>query len=193
MKPSKRGSKGDADLFRSRLDQMINLRHELVRLAGLIDWEFFDQRFEPLYAEGGRPGVPTRLMVALHLLKHIDNLSDEGVCERWIENPYFQFFSGETFFQHALPVDRSSMTRWRQRIGAAELAALVQESLAAAHRSGALRPKDLERITAGATVQPKAVTFPTDAKLMHKARERLVRLAKEWGIGLRQSYERVGT
>src|SRR5271157_2730524 len=113
-------------------------------------------------------------MVALHLLKHIDNLSDEVACERWIENPYFQFFSGETFFQHALPVDRSSMTRWRQRIGAAELAALAQESLAAAHRGGALRPKDLERITAGAT------------------RERLVQLAKEWGIGLRQSYERVG-
>ena len=62
------------------------------------------------------------------------------VCERWIENPYFQFFSGETFFQHALPVDRSSITRWRQRIGAAELAALAHESPAAAHRSGA-KPK----------------------------------------------------
>ncbi len=131
-------------------------------------------------------------MVALHLLKHIHNLSDEGVWERWIENPYFQFFSGETFFQHAPPVDRSSMTRWRQRIGAAELAALAQESLAAAQRGGALRPEDLERITVDATVQPKAVAFPTDAKPMHKARERRVRLAKEWGIGLRQSYERVG-
>jgi transposase, IS5 family len=87
-----------APLFRSRLDQMINLRQELARLAGLIDWEFFDQQFEPLHAEGGRPGVPTRLMVALHPLKRIHNRSDEGVCERWIENPYFQFFSGETFF-----------------------------------------------------------------------------------------------
>lgn len=192
MKPSKRGSRGDADLFRSRLDQMINMGHELVRLAGLIDWGFFDQRFEPLYAEKGRPGVPTRLMVGLHLLKHIHNLSDEVVCERWVENPYFQFFCGETFFQHSLPVDRSSMTRWRQRIGADDLAGLVQESLAAAHRGGALRPKDLERITVDTTVQPKAVSFPTDAKLMHKARERLVRLAKEWGVTLRQSYERVG-
>jgi IS5 family transposase len=192
MKPSKRGSKDDADLFRSRLEQMINMRHELVRLAGLIDWGFFDERFEPLYAENGRPGVPTRLMVGLHLLKHIHNLSDELVCERWIENPYFQFFCGETFFQHTLPVDRSSMTRWRQRTGADALAALVQESLAAAHRGGALRPKDLERITVDTTVQPKAVSFPTDAKLMAKARERLVRLAKEWGVELRQSYARVG-
>ncbi len=125
-------------------------------------------------------------------LKHIHNLADEVVCERWIKNPYFQHFCGETFFQQTLPVDRSSMTRWRQRIGADELAALVQESLAAAHRGGALRPQDLERITVDTTVQPKAVTFPTDAKLMHKARERLVRLAKEWGIELRQSYARVG-
>ncbi len=42
------------------------------------------------------------------------------------------------------------------------------------------------------TVQPKAVAFPTDAKLMHKAREMLVRLAGEWGVALRQSYARVG-
>ena len=192
MKPSKRGSGGEADLFRSRLEQMINMRHELVRLAGLIDWGFFDQRFEPLYAETGRPGDPTRLMVGLHLLKHIHNLSDEVMCDRWVENPYFQFFCGETFFQHALPVDRSSMTRWRQRVGADELAALVQESLAAAHRGGAVKPEAFERITVDTTVQPKAVAFPTDARLMHKARERLVRLAKEWGVELRQSYARVG-
>lgn len=193
MKPSyQRGSRADADLFRSRLDQMIDMRHELVRLAKLVDWGFFDERFEPLYAETGRPGVPTRLMVGLHLLKHMHGLSDEAVCDRWVENPYFQFFCGETFFQHALPVDRSSMTRWRQRIGADALSALVQESLAAAHRGGALKPEHLERITVDTTVQPKAVAFPTDAKLMHKAREMLVRLAAEWGVRLRQSYTRVG-
>lgn len=190
--PFQRGSKADADLFRSRLEQIINMRHELVRLTGLVDWGFFDQRFAPLYSEAGRPGVPTRLMVGLHLLKHMHGLSDEAVCERWIADPYFQFFCGEAFFLHALPIDRSSMTRWRQRIGADELAALVQESLAAAHRGGALNPEHLERITVDTTVQPKAVAFPTDAKLMHKARERLVRMAGEWGVPLRQSYRRVG-
>lgn len=190
--PVQRGSKADADLFRSCLEQIINMRHELVRLAGLVDWGFFDRRFSALYAETGRPGVPTRLMVGLHLLKHMHGLSDEGVCERWVSDPYFQFFCGETFFQHVLPVDRSSMTRWRQRVGADELAALVQESLAAAHRGGALKPEHLERITVDTTVQPKAVAFPTDAKLMHKAREMLVRLAGEWGVQLRQSYRRVG-
>ena len=124
--PAARGSREDADLFRSRLEQIINMRHELVRLAGLVDWRFFDGRFSASYAETGRPGVATRLMVGLHLLKHMYGLSDEGVCERWVSDPYFQFFCGETFFQHDLPIDRSSMTRWRQRIGADELSALVQ-------------------------------------------------------------------
>jgi IS5 family transposase len=192
MKPRHRAPQSDADLFRSRLDQIINLRHELVRLAALVDWRFFDERFEPLYAGTGRPGVPTRLMVGLHLLKHLHGLSDEAVCERWVCDPYFQHFCGQTFFQHALRVDRSSMPRWRQRIGAADLAALLQESLAAAHRGGALAPQDMERVTVDTTVQPKAVTFPTDAKLMHRAREKLVALAREWGVQLRQTYVRVG-
>jgi transposase, IS5 family len=192
MRPEKRVPKADADLFRARLDQIINTHHELLKLAALIDWDFFDQRFSPLYSETGRPGVATRLMVGLHLLKHIHGLSDEAVCARWVENPYFQAFCGETFFQHRLVIDRSSMTNWRKRIGADELTALVQESLAAAHRGDALKPDDLKRITVDTTVQPKAVAFPTDAKLMHKAREMLVDLAAKQGVTLRQSYRRVG-
>ncbi len=86
--PFQRGSQADADLFRSRLEQIINMRHELVRLAGLVDWSFFDTRFQSLYAEAGRPGVPTRLMVGLHLLKHMHGLSDEAVCERWVPKVY---------------------------------------------------------------------------------------------------------
>ncbi len=92
MKPRKRGSTGDADLFRSRLDQMINLRHELVRLGGLIDREFFDQRFERLYAEGGRRGVPTRLMVALHLLRKsrtLENRDQRLWRDLRARDPYF--------------------------------------------------------------------------------------------------------
>src|ERR1700756_3591959 len=192
MRPGKQGSNADAALSRARLDQIINMRHELVRLAGLIDWRFFEQRFEPLYSEVGRPGIPTRMMVGLHLLKHMFNLSDELVCERWVNDPYFQYFCGEIFFQHVLPIDRSSMTTWRQRIGADELAALVQESLASAHRGKALKPDDLKRIIVDTTVQPKAMAFPTDAKLMHKAREMLVKLAGKCGVALRQSYRRLG-
>ena len=192
MKPSRKVSSGIEDLFRSRFENIINLRHELVVLGGRIAWTFFDETYEALYSEEGRPGVPTRLMVGLHILKHMFDLSDEEVCERWVYDPYFQCFCGEEYFQHELPMERSSMTRWRDRIGPEGLEKVFQESLAVAHRVGALREKDLERVTVDTTVQEKAIAFPTAAKLMQRARERLVRLAREHGIALRQSYTRLG-
>ncbi|NRP75807.1 hypothetical protein ILFOPFJJ_06730 [Ensifer psoraleae] len=109
-----------------------------------------------------------------------------------MENPYFQYLCGEEFFRHDLPFDRSSMTRWRGRMGEARLTALLQESLAVAVKSGAMQPQDTRRVIVDSTVQPKNVMFPTDAKLIHRARERLVRLAKKTGVTLRQTYLRVG-
>jgi len=106
--------------------------------------------------------------------------------------PVLQYFCGEEFFQHALVFDRSSLTRWRQRMGEEKLQALLQESLAVATRTEAMKPSDLARVVIDTTVQPKAVMFPTDAKLLNRARERLVRLAKKLGVSLRQSYRRVG-
>ncbi len=187
MKPSRKVSSGIEDLFRSRFENIINLRHELVVLGGRIAWTFFDETYEALYSEEG-----PRLMVGLHILKHMFDLSDEEVCERWVYDPYFQCFCGEEYFQHELPMERSSMTRWRDRIGPEGLEKVFQESLAVAHRVGALREKDLERVTVDTTVQEKAIAFPTAAKLMQRARERLVRLAREHGIALRQSYTRLG-
>jgi IS5 family transposase len=117
-------------------------------------------------------------------------LSDEELTARWVENPYFQLFCGEEFFQHKAPFDRSSLTRWRKRMGEEKLMALLQESLAVAARTGAARPSDFTRVILGSsprtdtTVQPKAVAHPTDAKLMHQPRERLIRLAKKTGVTL---------
>ena len=113
MRPKEPPATTPDDLFRARLRNIINPRHELVRLAQLIDWRMFETAFGPLYAEVGRPGLPTRLLVGLHLLKHIYNLSDEAVCAGWVENPYYQHFCGLDYFRHELPIDRSSMTRWR--------------------------------------------------------------------------------
>jgi IS5 family transposase len=126
------------------------------------------------------------------VLKHSFNLSDEVLCERWVENPYYQLFCGEEFFRHDLPFERTSMTRWRQRMGEGRIVALLQESLNVATRTGAAKPSDFTKIIVDTTVQPKAVAFPTDAKLMHRAREKLVSLAKQHGVALRQSYQRVG-
>jgi hypothetical protein len=165
----------------------------LAKLARAIDWSFLEGEFGAVYADKpGHPPLPTRLMAGLAILKHMYDLSDEAMCDRWIENPYFQFFCGEEFFQHRLLFDRSSLTRWRQRMGEEKLIALLQESLAVATRTEAMRPKDLARVIIDTTVQPKAVMFPTDAKLINRAREIMVRLAKRHGIVLRQSYARVG-
>ena len=193
MRPRERRESGDQDLFRSRLDQIIDMEHALTKLARSIDWRFLDEKFGAVYKDGpGQPPLPTRLMAGLAILKHTYDLSDEVVCELWIENPYYQYFCGEEFFQHRLPLDRSSMTNWRQRMGEERLQALLQESLAVATRSGALKPRDLARVIVDTTVQPKNITFPTDAKLLHRAREKLVKLAKKLGVELRQSYARVG-
>jgi transposase, IS5 family len=180
------------DLLRPGLEDIINLGHALVRLAREIDWQFLDGRFSSVCTpREGRPPLPTRLVAGLFILKHMHNLSDEVLCERWLENPYYQFFCGELSFCHALPFDRSSLTHWRQRLGEEQLAALVQESLSVAHKTGALATRDLERVVVDTTVQPKAIAHPTDARLCHRALEKLVDLAKRNNVVLRQSYVRV--
>lgn len=192
-RPREKRETGEQDLFRSRLDQIINMKHELVRLAQAIDWPVLEERFGAVYSDGpGMPPLPTRLMAGLAILKHTFNLSDEVLCERWVENPYFQYLTGETFFCHTLPFDRSSMTRWRSRMGEERIMVLLQESLSLAVKTGAMKPADTRQVIVDTTVQPKNVMFPTDAKLIHRARERLVRLAKRTGLHLRQSYVRVG-
>jgi len=193
MRPRERRETGKQDLFRSRLDQIIDLDHALAKLARTIDWSFLEERFGAVYTDGpGQPPLPTRLMAGLAILKHTFDLSDEVLCARWVENPYYQYLCGEEFFQHRLIFDRSSLTRWRQRMGEEKLLSLVQESLAVATKSGAMKPSELSRVIVDTTVQPKNVMFPTDAKLLNRAREILVRLAKKRGVGLRQSYARVG-
>ena len=193
MRPKERHDTGQTDLLRSRLDAIIDVGHPLVKLARTIDWSFLEQRFGEVYQDKpGRPPLPTRLMAGLAILKYTYDLSDEALCERWVENPYYQFFCGEEFFQHRLVFDRSSLTRWRQRMGEEKLQALLQESLSVAAKTEAIKPSDLNRVIVDTTVQPKNVMFPTDARLLNRAREILVRLAKGAGIKLRQSYGRVG-
>src|SRR5882672_8695710 len=177
MRPKERREGGQVDLFRSRLDQILDLEHALVKLARSIDWRFLETKFGAVYDDDpGRPPLPTRLMAGLAILKSTHNLSDEMLCERWVENPYYQFFCGEEFFQHRLPFERSSLTRWRQRMGEERLQALLQESLAVATKTEAIKPSDLNRVIVDTTVQPKNVMFPTDARLLNRAREILVRL-----------------
>ena len=193
MKPQPPQDQDQAELFRNRLGNQINMAHELVRLSDLIDWHVFDARFGQLYhADKGCPGKPTRLMVGLLYLKHVYQMSDELLVERWLENPYWQYFCGESYFQTQWPIDPSSLTRYRQRIGEQGCQWLLQQTIAAGVSSGAVRESHLKRVTVDTTVQEKAVSFPTDTKLLNRSRQRLVRLCHQHGVQWRQSDARVG-
>jgi transposase, IS5 family len=181
------------DLFRSRLSTQLNPKHPLFILTGLIDWKSLEAYFEPLYqAELGHPPRPIRLMVGLTMLQHMEGLSDEQIVEKWVENPYFQYFCGYDHFQWQMPIDPSSLTRWRQRIGEKGMERILSESIKTAIHSGAVCQASLKQTIADTTVQEKAITHPTDSKLLNRARQKLVSLAKKHGISLRQSYTRVG-
>lgn len=193
MRPKSEPRYPQRELFQSELEQIIDTRHPLVQLGKLIDWASFEEVLGATYhPTHGAPGVPTRLLVALHYLKYQHDLSDELVLAHWLENPYWQHFSGERYFQHRLPIDASSMTRWRQRLGEAGAEQMLRETIAAGIKMGSIRPAQLKRINVDTTVQTKAVRYPTDARLYHRCRERLVKAARREGAVIKQSYRHVG-
>lgn len=177
------------ELFGARLSELLNPDHPLYVLAERIDWSQFDAAIDACYAdEIGRPGVNTRLMVGLLYLKHAFDESDESLVARWVENPYWQFFCGMSYMQHELPIDPSSLSRWRKRVGAERLERLLEVTIRTALAMKALRPQELQKVNVDTTVQEKAIAFPTDARLYHKMRLALVRRARSLGIALRQNY-----
>lgn len=192
MKP--RTTTQDAlELFRSRLDQLLNLEHPLVKLSARIDWSALDAAFAGCYApDNGAPAKATRLMVGLHYLKHAFDESDESVVARWVENPYWQFLCGETHLQHECPIHPTSLTKWRQRVGVERLNQLLKHTIEVAVKQRHLPEHELRHVNVDTTVQEKNITHPTDSKLLLRAIVHLVRAAKERGIVLRQSYVRVG-
>lgn len=193
MKPSKCPIEDpQSELFRSELKQILSMDHAMVKLAHQVNWDRFDEAFGATYSdENGRPGNSTRLMVSLHYLKYTFNLSDEGVISSWLENPYWQYLSGMKYFCHKAPLDSSSMTRWRKRIGESGAEELLSETLAAGLRMKAIKRSELKRVNVDTTVQEKNIRFPTDARLYDRAREHLVKAASKRGIVLRQKYNRV--
>ena len=180
-------------LFSARLEQILSHNHPLYKLADAIDWSEFDKDFGKLYDPGqGRPAKPIRLMVGLHYLKHTYDLSDEDVVARWVENPYWQYFCGCSHFQHEFPIDPSLMTKWRNKVKAEGIEKLLEVTIKTGLNTTMVKRTELKRLSVDTTVQEKAITFPTDAKLYQRMRERLVSKARDCGIELRQSYLRKG-
>lgn len=95
MGPKPVEERSDHDLFCTELVNLIDQWHELAGLADLIDWPAFALHWGAQFeSTTGRPALPTRLMASLLYLKRVYALSDEDVIERWVENPYWQHFSG---------------------------------------------------------------------------------------------------
>lgn len=181
-----------AELFRPRLDEQLNMKHPLVRLAGLIDWTEIERTFAVSFTSGrGRPALPARLVAGLLYLQHTFDASDEAVVNTWVENPYWQFFCGETYLQTELPIDPSSLTRWRKRIGEEGVETLLAASIEAARRGGVIQKASTQQVIVDTTVMPKAIAHPTDSRLLDKSRQHLVKAAQEHGLQLRQNYNRV--
>lgn len=179
----------EIDLFRQELVNLVDLRHALCVLAGKIDWKALQSKFGSLYATGvGRPGHPIRLMVGLQLLKFIRDVSDEEVVAAWPENPYWQYFCGEQYFRHETPIDPSLMTLFRNRIGAEGCEFILGLSVQTGLATKTIAAASLAVVNVDTTVQDKAVAFPTDARLLNKARIAVVKLATQCGIQLRQPY-----
>ncbi|MDR0305356.1 MAG: IS5 family transposase [Chitinispirillales bacterium] len=169
----------------STLDELLNPKHPLFALGNRIDWSEFDSCFKDYYSTKGRPAKPIRLMVSLLLLKQMYDLSDEGVVEQWVQNPYFQYFSGENVFQWVFPCAPSDLVHFRKRIGESGVQKILKVSIDihgnAAHE---------QTVIADTTVQEKNITFPTDIKLHSKIINKCNEMAEKEHIILRQSYKR---
>jgi IS5 family transposase len=165
------------------LSEMLDPKHSLYKLANSFPWEKLDEEFKDLYSHTGRPSKPTRLMISLLLLKQMYDLSDESVVNQWVQNPYYQYFSGFDEFQWGLPCEPSDLVHFRKRIG--ELG--CEKIFAATVEMHGDKAKE-SVIIADTTVQEKNITFPTDTKLHMKVIEYCWKIADKEQIVLRQRY-----
>lgn len=174
------------------ITDIIDLKHPLVQLSNSIDWESIEKELEVAYpSTTGHPAKSIRLMVGLHYLRYMFDLSDESIVWAYIENPYYQYFCGEKVFKHTFPIDRSSMSRFRQRLKKKKLYKLLQETIKSGFKTKIIKPKSIQKCVIDSTVQEKNIAYPTDARLYYKAIIKLSKLSKELGISLRQSYIRI--
>ena len=173
------------NIFDTPLERFINLEHELCILSTQIDWDSIEKDFSVYYSEIGRPSVPIRRMIGLLLLKHIYNLSDEAIVDRWIENPYWQYFSGEKVFQIQKPFDPTEFIHFRNRIGKEGAEKLLKVSIQLFGKEA-----QEKEVLIDSTVQEKNITYPTDAKQHKRIIEKVNKIARQEGIILRQTYTR---
>ena len=176
------------EIFKTVLTSFIHPEHELCLLAKKIDWKGLEDEFAPLYGKVGRPSVPIRTIVGLLLLKQMYNLGDETVVERYLENPYWQHFCGEVYFQYKLPFDPSDFVHFRKRIGEEGMKKIFRQSIDLFDAD--MIRREVKEVRVDTTVQEKNITFPTDRKLTEKVIEHCKRIAKKEDIKLTRTFGR---
>lgn len=192
MKPKTPQTPSNRDMFRPLLVDIINPQHELVLLERVVDWGYFEREWSAFFTSStGRPATSPRLIAGLFYLQHMYGHSDETVLTMFLQSPYYQHFCGRTYFEHQLPIDPSSLVRWRKRVGEAGMEEMLLKSIEAAVSVDLVKPQSFTQVIVDTTVMEKAITYPTDSKLLEKSRQRLVKLAQKEGINLRQNYNRV--
>jgi IS5 family transposase len=175
------------NLYVSPLQDIINPHHSLIALGKEINWDFLEESFKGYYSTMGAPSKPIRLMVGLLILKHLYNLSDERVVEAWVENPYYQYFTGGIYFSWEFPCAASDLVHFRHRIGEEGIKLIFEQSVEL-HKEAVEESKE---VLIDTTVEEKNITYPTDTKLAAKVIKETRKYADEAGIKLRQSYRRV--
>jgi len=182
----------NSDLFREELVQMINPDHPLCVLAEHINWSLAQEIVMGWFeSSDGRPAKPTRLIAGLFFLKQMFNVSDDNLPGRWVENPYWQYFCGETYFQHEFPIHPTSMTKWRHRMSEADAEKLLALTVELGLKTKTIKRSDFKRVNVDTTVQEKAIAYPTDSKLIQRAIQKLGKLCKETELPIKQSYKHV--
>ena len=183
----------EPNMFQMYLPNVLDTSHPLYILTEEIDWESLEKTFKSLYSEDlGRPAKAIRLMVGLHYLKYMKNLSDEVLIEHWLENPYWQYFCGEEYFQTEFPIHPTSMTKWRNRLRESDLNELLESTIKSGLKTKTIKKSSIKKVNVDTTVQEKNITYPTDVKLYYRLIQHLVRKAKSYDIPLKQTYERSG-
>ena len=209
------------DFFRSRLDQLIDLKHPLAvlatrlpcaaiaaaaavapklahqarpakRVAGVDIAATFEGEFGSGISPVGRPRFSVRVMASPLYLKNSFNLSDEELVERWAENVQWQHFSGMDYYEPRLPCDATQIGRFRRLLGEDGLEQLLKATIDCAVDIKAVKPADLERVIVDSTVQSKAIAHPVDSRLLEIARHKVVAAAKRCGIACKQTYAQEG-
>jgi IS5 family transposase len=176
------------EMFKTVLTSFIHPEHDLCLLAKQIDWDNLEKEFAPLYGKVGRPSIPIRTIVGLLLLKQMYDLGDETVVARYLENPYWQHFCGEVYFQYKLPFDPSDFVHFRHRIGPEGMKKIFKQSIDLFDKDFIRR--EVKEVRVDTTVQEKNITFPTDRKLTEKVIEHCKRIAKKEDVKLKRTYTR---